>query len=216
MTPHRKANHDSHSCFSPVMLGRTAARRLRDDHRLNDGSSSRGIVTDFCRQNDGVGRRLFRNETAPRRCGGVLQIQSRVLWRGGVAWEQFRISDGADQARTSEQLFIPGAKIFRGSVSLCGRSGLMIRLRALRSVRNARSATRVFSSTASASRTPKRCTRSTARYSATNFSSGDGLGIHQPGSMTRGTRAKVKTPSGRARDRAMCPAVARSIEGRAA
>lgn len=40
-------------------------------------------------------------------------------------------------------------------------------------------------------------------------SSGDGLGIHQPGSMTRGTRAKVQTPSGRARDRAMCPAVAR-------
>jgi hypothetical protein len=47
-------------------------------------------------------------------------------------------------------------------------------------------------------------------------SSGDGLGIHQPGSNTRGTRAKVKTPSGRARDRAMCPAVARFIQGRAA
>lgn len=48
------------------------------------------------------------------------------------------------------------------------------------------------------------------------FSSGDGLGIHQPGSMTRGTRAKVKTPSGRARVRAKCPAVARSFAGRAA
>lgn len=48
-----------------------------------------------------------------------------------------------------------------------------------------------------------------------DFSSGDGLGIHQPGSITRGTRAKVKTPSGRARDRAMCPAVARCNEGRA-
>lgn len=46
---------------------------------------------------------------------------------------------------------------------------------------------------------------------ATIFSSGDGLGIHQPGSITRGTRAKVKTPSGRARERAMCPAVARSF-----
>jgi hypothetical protein len=34
--------------------------------------------------------------------------------------------------------------------------------------------------------------------------------------MTRGTRAKVKTSSGRARDRAMCPAVARSDQGRAA
>lgn len=40
-----------------------------------------------------------------------------------------------------------------------------------------------------------------------NSNSGDGLGIQQPGSMTRGTRAKVKTPSGRARDRVKCPAV---------
>lgn len=48
------------------------------------------------------------------------------------------------------------------------------------------------------------------------LSSGDGLGIHQPGSMTRGTRAKVQTPSGRARLRAMCPAVARFNQGRAA
>ena len=47
-------------------------------------------------------------------------------------------------------------------------------------------------------------------------SSGGGLGIQEPGSITRGTRAKVKTPSGRARDRAMCPAAARSIQGRAA
>jgi hypothetical protein len=48
------------------------------------------------------------------------------------------------------------------------------------------------------------------------FGSGGGLGIQQPGSMTRGTRAKVQTPSGRARNRAMCPAVARSFERRAA
>lgn len=48
----------------------------------------------------------------------------------------------------------------------------------------------------------------------THFSSGDGLGIQQPGSFKRGTRAKVQTPSGRARDRAMCPAVARFIQGR--
>lgn len=46
--------------------------------------------------------------------------------------------------------------------------------------------------------------------------SGDGLGIHQPGSNTRGTRAKVQTPSGRAAEAATCPAVARSFEGRAA
>jgi hypothetical protein len=41
-------------------------------------------------------------------------------------------------------------------------------------------------------------------------SSGDGLGILQPGSMTRGDRFAMTAPSGRARDRAICPAVARS------
>ena len=55
-----------------------------------------------------------------------------------------------------------------------------------------------------------------APWSAGNSSSSDGLGNHQPGSMTRGTIAKVKTPSGRARDRAICPAVARFNEGRVA
>jgi hypothetical protein len=47
------------------------------------------------------------------------------------------------------------------------------------------------------------------------FSSGDGLGIHQPGSMTRGFAVERQPASGRARDRAMCPAVAR-FNGRAA
>lgn len=41
------------------------------------------------------------------------------------------------------------------------------------------------------------------------FSSGGGLGIHQPGSMTWGGRIAPPAPSGRARDRAKCPAVAR-------
>jgi hypothetical protein len=41
-------------------------------------------------------------------------------------------------------------------------------------------------------------------------SSGDGLGIHLPGSMTRGFAAERQPASGRARDRAICPAVTRS------
>jgi hypothetical protein len=49
-----------------------------------------------------------------------------------------------------------------------------------------------------------------------HLSSGDGLGIQQPGSITLATRAKVKGQSGRARDRAMCPAVARSFSRRVA
>jgi hypothetical protein len=56
---------------------------------------------------------------------------------------------------------------------------------------------------------------------ASNCSSGGGLGIQQPGSNTRGEPAsfpcRLPAPSGRARDRAMCPAVARSFyKGRAA
>lgn len=51
----------------------------------------------------------------------------------------------------------------------------------------------------------------TGRRDARLFhTSGDGLGIQQPGSMTWGTKAKVQTPSGRADDSAMCPAVARN------
>src|ERR1700737_4330306 len=40
-----------------------------------------------------------------------------------------------------------------------------------------------------------------------NSSSGDGPGIQQPRSMTWGGREATPAPSGRARDRAMCPAV---------
>jgi hypothetical protein len=46
-------------------------------------------------------------------------------------------------------------------------------------------------------------------------SSGDGLGNHQPGSMTWGGQVRTPAPSGRARDRAIC-AVARSFHRRAA
>ncbi len=50
----------------------------------------------------------------------------------------------------------------------------------------------------------------------TNQPSDDGLGIHEPGSMTWGGRLATPAPSGRARDRAMCPAVIRFNEaGRA-
>lgn len=50
----------------------------------------------------------------------------------------------------------------------------------------------------------------TAGETAPNSSSGDGLGIHQPGSNTRGFAIERQPASGRARYRAKCPAVARS------
>lgn len=52
--------------------------------------------------------------------------------------------------------------------------------------------------------------RGDSRRDGNQFSSGDGLGIQQPGSITWGTKAKVQTPSGRADDSAICPAVARN------
>lgn len=60
--------------------------------------------------------------------------------------------------------------------------------------------------------------RSHAALSArpAGFSSGDGLGIQQPGSMTRGGFFIATAPSGRARKRAICPAVARFNLRRAA
>lgn len=81
----------------------------------------------------------------------------------------------------------------------------------------ARNGRQTSSSPASASRQRGRFSRSTARgLSGANSSSGGGLGIQQPGSMTRGGSAATPAPSGRARDRAICPAVARSNERRAA
>jgi hypothetical protein len=49
------------------------------------------------------------------------------------------------------------------------------------------------------------------RENASAIHSGDGLGNHQPGSMTwGGLLRETPAPSGRAHDRAICPAVARS------
>jgi hypothetical protein len=63
---------------------------------------------------------------------------------------------------------------------------------------------------------PRSMTRGARKCAPRDFSSGDGLGIQQPGSMTRGFASLRQPPSGRARDRAMCPAVARFIDRRAA
>lgn len=57
--------------------------------------------------------------------------------------------------------------------------------------------------------------RVTGRRDGHEFSSGGGLGIHEPGSNTRGPASRP-SPSGRARDRVICPAVARSFFSRGA
>lgn len=63
---------------------------------------------------------------------------------------------------------------------------------------------------------PRLTGRGLLRQCRHEFSSGDGLGIHEPGSNTRGGSSYATAPSGRARNRAMCPAVARSFSRRAA
>jgi hypothetical protein len=55
-------------------------------------------------------------------------------------------------------------------------------------------------------REPRATPAVTAGETAIQFTSGDGLGIHQPGSTVPVTPRR----QGRARDRVICPAVARS------
>jgi hypothetical protein len=86
------------------------------------------------------------------------------------------------------------------------RSGYRIASSA--SAANAPSDMRTFSSKVSASRAHAWHSLSIQRSSA-NSSSGGGLGIQQPGSHTSGGFFTATARSGRARERAICPAAAR-------
>jgi hypothetical protein len=121
------------------------------------------------------------------------------------------------RVRTSEQLFHESLarKIFPNSGASSSRSGPTNRRSIWRSARGFQSAGHNTSSTANASRTRKPRSWSMRRCLInSNFSSGDGLGNHQPGSMTCGFASRRQPASGRARDRAICPAVARFTSGR--
>jgi len=192
MTPHRKAipNDCSHFAYSP-RTGASACRRAPGEGQAYDVlvavvNRNYGNPSD-CGTACATRDLSVAAQSTTRRCVSALQVRSTVLLRGGVAWwNQDRISGDAGQDRTSEQLFIPGAKIFRGLVSWSGRCGPMIRLPALRSVRNARSATQVFSSTASASRTPRLCTRYMVRSLVTEYPRG--VRYSSQGSLRRSRR----------------------------
>ena len=178
MTPHGKAQNYTHtqplnSC-SWVDHANTTVALLTDIFRRTRELSIPRCETRIASPFASVQPARHARADRPQRCAASLPFRSTVLWRGGVSsWrEQFRISGGSGQAGTSEQLFIRVAKIFPGSVSSSGRSGPMIRLPASRSVRNAPSATRAFSLTASGSRTPRPCTRSMARSLATEYPRG--------------------------------------------
>lgn len=158
-----------------------------------------------------VSKQPLREDTSPRYARS-LQAQSTVL-RGGVAScpNQTPVV-GCRPVVAAEQMFEKSWQPTRRTIleQLFARSGRRSRRSILRSAQAFRSAARSISSTASASRTLTPCTFSAASFSAADTTSGDGLGIQQPGSMTWGTKAKVQTPSGRADDSAICPAVARN------
>ncbi len=167
MTPHRKANHIvGHCSCTPRNFGASVRRRtpVEGTHYDNFVALANTIRRGTAPCDHGT-RHRHKTHSAAQGCAGALPSRSTVMLRGGVVptWEQFRISGASGRGRTSEQLFILGAKIFRGSVSWCGRSGLTTRSRALPGAPNAPNATPASSSKASASRTPKRCTRCTAR-----------------------------------------------------
>jgi len=210
MTRPRKANHYSHCSYTPNR-GATARRRtpvegtVYDNHfgfvnLIRSAPFGCGVAplfrigTRYASQCNAIQPMRDARRDTPQYCAASFPVRSTVLWRGEVhSWEQFRISGGSGQAGTSEQLFIRVAKIFLGSVSSSGRSGPMIRLPASRSVRNARSATRVFSSTASASRMPRPCTRSMARSLATECPSGTWQGSSSLGCWHGVRRPDQKT-----------------------
>lgn len=169
MTQPRKTQHNYHFLVPPAQGWQAAdSHRLSGQHMSKTRRKGNGIVTRLCQEKDTRaarsrnGTRCIAARTASRRCAIALQVQPTVL-RGGVSWlANQQHGGGCRRERTSEQLFIRAAKIFRGSVLSCGRSGLTTLSPVSRSARNARSGMRVFSLTASASRMPARCTRSTA------------------------------------------------------
>jgi len=145
---------------------------------------------------------------------GVIFVFRFVALRGGVEASCPNQYRGARprRVRTSEQLFerISPRKILPNSAASFASSGPSSPRSISRSASASANATRNILSTASASRTLARHSRFIPRSSA-NSSSGDGLGNHQPGSHTWGGQVRTPAPSGRARDRARCPAVARFI-----
>lgn len=169
MTPHGKPQHDAH--IQPPVLHKwgnhesTTSAVSIDKFRRSGEVSIPGRMTLYASPRASLQPPRETRRAMRRRCEAGFPVRSTVLLRcvGVRSWANQCRGSAAGPARTSEQLFIPAAKIFQGSVSSSGRCGLMIRLRVWRSVQNARSVTRVFSSTASGSRTPRRCTRSMAR-----------------------------------------------------
>lgn len=148
------------------------------------------------------------------RCAAALRVRSTVSCCVGVA--SCPLPNRARCRRRGlgergEQLFLETLreKNCLSSAAYASRSGLTRRPRIYLSAPDAASATPIFSSPAIASRTPASRTRFSARSSA-DHSSGDGLGIQQPGSNISGGSLYATARSGRARDRAICPAVARS------
>lgn len=163
MTQPRKTQHNYHFLVPPAQGWQAAdSHRLSGQHMSKTRRKGNGIVTRLCQEKDTRaarsrnGTRCIAARTASRRCAIALQVQPTVL-RGGVSWlANQQHGGGCRRERTSEQLFIRAAKIFRASAWSCGRSGLTTRSRALHSAPNAQSGTRVSSLTASGSQTPGR------------------------------------------------------------
>lgn len=147
MTPHGKAHNRTHTQKPPVnSLAQKPGHRTTVHGKPEVESSPRA---------------QFHLSRVSASQGLLLVVP---YFHGGASWEANQArGGGCRRERTSEQLFILAEKIFRGSVSLCGRSGLTTLSAVSRSARNARNGMRASSLTASASRTPARCTRSTAR-----------------------------------------------------
>lgn len=151
MTPPRETQYNSHFVRPPATQLECCWQFLSVQHSAISGTVRKKFQH----------RARYSIVAQPGRVSAIL----RVLCGGDASWANQARGGSCRRDRTSEQLFILGAKIFRGSVSSSGRSGLTTRSPVSRSARNARSGMRASSLTASASRTPGQCTRSMVQSS---------------------------------------------------
>ena len=172
------------------------------------------VIAARCSRHSRLGREQssspWRAERFGQGCGGVA-----YAWGG--SWPNQTTVVRSAQAERSEHLFSKGwpTRNYRRSAARGSRSIAMRPSRRCcwRSAPAAPSDTRFSCCAEIASLACAPNTRWMLN-SSTNHSSRGGLGIHEPGSNTRGFACWRQPASGRARDRAMCPAAARCFFGR--
>ena len=180
-------------------------------NQCRDASARQQLLKNDCSSIVSAWRLPTASEQLFGRCG---RISRRSIWRSGSAAANARHSSTSPASASLRRA--PSSSSWTRSIdqrSAARRRGLTARQKTGAMVWPPRPPN--FSSDARSRRFPRGHDPVICR-TGVRSSSGGGLGIHEPGSNTRGFASRRQSPSGRARDRAICPAVARSIARRAA